>query len=143
MLLALSLYRYALRMLITLIPGDTNKREEVAPQIQEVAPHRFKRWPPGFKRWPHRFKRWPPQIQGCAPPYVWCGTLLHVALCSVWGMDSTGGPHRFKRRPPPRVWCGTLLRVALISIQDPPDVSTIVGYILVIPTPGMLCRTPV
>jgi len=32
--------------------------------------------------------------------------------------------------------------VALSSIQEPPDASTIVGYILVIPTPGMLCRTP-
>ena len=57
--------------------------------------------------------------------------------------DSRSGPHRFKRWPPPRVWCGTLLRVALCSIQEPPDTSTIVGYILIIPTPGMLCRTPV
>ena len=55
-------------------------------------------------------------------------------------MNSRGGPHGFKRWPPPRVWCGTLLSVALSSIQDPPDANTIVGYILVIPTPGMLCR---
>jgi len=79
---------------------------------------------------PHRFKRWP-------PPRVWCGTF------SVWRIYSRGGPHGFKRWPPPHVWCGTLLRVALSSIQDPPDASTIVGYILVIPTPGMLCRMPV
>jgi len=86
---------------------------------------------------PHRFKRWP-------PPPVWCGTLLHVALCSLWGIDSRGAqPHRFKRWPPPRVWRGTLFRMALSSIQDPPDSSMIVGFILVIPTPGMLCRTPV
>jgi len=76
---------------------------------------------------PHRFNRWP-------PPRVWYGTLLHVALFSVWGMDSRGGPHRFKRWPPPRVWRGTLLRMALSSIQDLSDASTIVGYILVIPT---------
>ena len=64
--------------------------------------------------------------------------------------DSRSGPHRFKRWPPLRVWCdtfapcGTLLCVALSSIQDPPDASTIVEYILVIPTPGgMLCQTPV
>ena len=30
-----------------------------------------------------------------------------------------------------------MLRVALSSIQDPPDASLIVGYILVIPTPGI------
>ena len=70
-------------MFITLTPGGTGKREEVALQIQEVAP-----------------------------------------------TDSRGGPHHV---------CG----VALSSIQDPPDASTIVGYILVIPTPGMLCWTAV
>ena len=78
------------------------------------------------------------QIQEVAP-----------TTCVVWhfalrGMDSRGGLHGFKRWPPPRVWCGTLFRVTLSSIQDPPDASTIVGYILVIPTPGgMICRTPV
>ena len=35
------------------------------------------------------------------------------------------------------MWRGILLRVALSSIQDPPDASLIVGYILVILTPGM------
>ena len=40
------------------------------------------------------------------------------------------------------LWRDTLVRMALNSIQDPPDVSMIVGYILVIPTPGMLRRTP-
>ena len=85
---------------------------------------------------PHRFKRWPPSC-------VWCGTLLCVAICFVWGMNSGGDPHRFKRWFPPCVWCGTLLCVALSSIQDPPDASTIVGYILIILTPGMFCRTPV
>ena len=84
---------------------------------------------------PYRFKGWP-------PPCVWCGTLLCMALCSVWGIDSRGGPHGFKRWAPPHLWYGTLLRVALSSIQEPPDASMIVGYILVIPTPGMLCRTP-
>ena len=43
--------------------------------------------------------------------------------------DSRGGPYY-------------VYGVALNSVQDPPDASTIVGYILVIPTPGMLCRTP-
>ena len=64
---------------------------------------------------------------------MWCSTLVCVALGSVWGMDSRGGLHRFKRWPPSRVWCDSLLRVALSSIQDPLDASTIVGYILVIP----------
>ena len=41
------------------------------------------------------------------------------------------------------MWHGTLVRVALSSIQDPSDASMIVRYILVIPTPGMLCRTSV
>ena len=86
---------------------------------------------------PHRFKRWP-------PPRVWCGTLLRVVLCFVWGMDSRGGPYGFKWWPPPCVWCDILLHVALSSIQDPSNASTIVGDILVIPTPGgMLRRTPV
>jgi len=96
----------------------------------------FKRWPHIFKRWPYRFKRWP-------PPRVWCGTLLYAALCSVWGMDSRGPPTDLRGGPPPCVWRDTLLRVALSSIRDPADASTIVGYILVIPTPGMLCRTPI
>ena len=74
----------------------------------------------------HRFKRWP-------LPRVWCGTLLHVTLCSVWGIDSRGGPQRFKRWLPSHVWCSSLLRVAPSSIQDPPDASTIVEYIIVIP----------
>ena len=108
-------------MLITLTPGGTGRREEVALQIREVAP-----------------------TDSRGGPHHVCG----VILCSMWHfalreMDSRGGPYEFKRWPPPRVWCGTLLRVTLSSIQDPPDASTIVGYILVIPTPGMLCRTPV
>jgi len=147
-------------MLITLTPGGTGRREEVAPQIQEVAPTDLRggphhvcgvalcsMWhfslrvdsggsPTGSKGGPHRFKRWP-------LPRVWCGILLCVALYFVWGMNSGGDPHRFKRWSPPCVWCGTLLCVALSSIQDPPDASTIVRYILVMPTPCMLCRTPV
>ena len=110
-----SLYRYvcvlmALRMFITLTPGGTGRREKVALQIQEVAPTDSRggphhvcgvalcsMWhfalrvdtggsPTDSRGGPHRFKRWP-------PPCVWCGTLLCVALCSVWGMDSRGGPH--------------------------------------------------
>jgi len=75
-------------MLITLTPGDTGRREEVALQIQEVAST-------NSRGGPHH-------VRG-------------VALCSVWvdtggsPIDSRGGPHRFKRWPPPRVWCGTLL----------------------------------
>ena len=74
-------------MLITLTPGGTGRREEVASQIQEVAPKDSR-----------------------GGPHHVCG----VALCSVWhfalrGMDSRGGPHGFKRWPPLCVWCGTLL----------------------------------
>ena len=75
-------------------------------------------------------------------------SMWHFALremdLEVAPTNSRGGPHRFKRWPPPCVWYYILLRVALSSIQDPPDASTIVGYILVIATPGgMLRRTPV
>ena len=104
-------------MLITLTPDGTSRREEVALQIQEVAPtdsrggpHHMcgvalcSMWhfalrvdsegsPTDSRDGRHRFKRWP-------PPHVWCDTLLHVALCSMWGMiqelaptDSRGGPN--------------------------------------------------
>ena len=93
-------------MLITLTPGGTGRREEVAPQIQEVT---------------------------LTDSRGVCGVVLcsmwHFALRVDTGgspTDSRGGPHRFKRWPPPWVWCGILLRVALSSIQDPPDASTIV-----------------
>jgi len=107
-------------MLITLTPGGTGKREKVAQQIQEVAPTDSRggphhvcgvalcsMWhfalrvdirgsPTDSRGGPHRFKRWP-------LPRVWCGTLLCVAVCSVWEMDYRGGPHGFKRWPPSRV----------------------------------------
>ena len=50
---------------------------------------------------PHRFKRRP-------PPRVWCGTLLCVALCSVWGMDSGGDPPQTQEVAPLHV-CGVVL----------------------------------
>ena len=89
----------ALRMLITLTPGGTGRREKVALQIQEMAP-----------------------TDSRGDPNHVCG----VALCSMWHSalrfdtggsptDSRGVPHRFKRWPPPRVWCGTLLHVAFCS----------------------------
>jgi len=107
-------------MLITLTPGGTGRRKEVALQIQEVAPT-------DSRGGPHHVcgvtfcSMWHFALRvdtGGSPtdsrggPHHVCG----VALCSVWGMDSRGGPHRFKRWPPPRMWCGTFLRVALSSI---------------------------
>jgi len=62
---------------------------------------------------------------GAALWFVW-----HFGLCGEWILEV----------PPPRVWRGTLIRVALNFIQDPPDTSMIVGYILVIPTPGGMLR---
>ena len=96
--------------------------QEVAPQIQEVAPTTCVVW-----------------------HFAPCGTLLcsvwYFALCGEWILEVA--PTDSRDGPPPCVWCGILLRVALSSIQDPPNASMIVGYILVIPTPGMLCQTPV
>jgi len=140
-------------MLITLTPGSTARRKEVAPQIQEVAPTTCVMWhfaPCGTLLW-ELIQEIAPQIQEVAPtdsrggPHHMCGLALcsvwHFALCGEWILEVA--PHGFKRWPPPHVWCGTLLRVALSSTKDPPDASMIVGYILVIPTPGMLCRMPV
>ena len=112
MLMALSSYRYVWMLICTENVHHTNTRrhvQEIALQIQEVAPT-------DSRGGPHH--------------------VYGVALCSVWHfalrvLDSRGGPHGFKRWPPPCVWCGTLLHVALSSIQDRPDASTIVGYILV------------
>ena len=135
------------RMLITLTPGGTGRRKEVALQIQEVAPT-YSRGGPHHVCGVTLCSMWhfalrvdqevAPQIQEVAPTtcVVWhfalCGEWIlevaptdsrggpttcvvwHFALCdtySVWGMDSRGGPHGFKRWPPPCVWCGTLLRV--------------------------------
>jgi len=158
MLQALSLFMYVWVLICIEDAYHTNTRrhrqeEGSSPIDSRGSPHRFKRWPPlrvwcgtllhvalfskgWFRRYPHRFERWPPSC-------VWCGALLCVALCSVWGMDSRGGLHGFRGGPRSCVWCGTLLRMAVSFIQDPLDASTIVEYILVIPTPGMLCRTPV
>jgi len=71
-------------MLITLTPGGTGRREEIALHIQEVAP-----------------------TDSRGGPHHVCG----VALCSMWHfalrvdsggspIDSRGDPHRFKRWPP-------------------------------------------
>ena len=70
--------------------------------------------------------------------------MLRVALCSegnrileVAPMDSRGGPHHVYGVALCSMW-------HLVPFRDPPDASTIVGYILVIPTPdGMVRRTPV
>ena len=65
------------------------------------------------------------QIQEVAPTMC---VAWHFTLCGEWIQEVA--PTTCV------VW-----HFAPSSIQDPPDVSTIVGYILVIPTPGMLCRT--
>jgi len=91
-------------MLITLTPGGIGRRKNYFPwRINSGGS------PTDSKGGPHRFKRWPPQ-------HVWHGTLVLVALWSVWGMDSKSCPHRFKRWPPPRAWRGTLVCVALWSV---------------------------
>jgi len=140
-------------MLITLTPGGTGRREKVAPQIQEVAPT-------DSRGGPHH-------VCGVTLCSVWhfslCGLIQEVAplIQEVARTDSRGGPHHVYGVALCSVWhfalCGEWILevaptdsrggphhvygVALNSIQDPPDASTIVGYILVIPTPGMLCRT--
>ena len=45
-------------------------------------------------------------------------------------------PPQIQEVAPTTLWRDILVRVALSSIQDPPDASMIVRYILVIPTLG-------
>jgi len=111
-------------MLITLTPGSTGRRKDYFSWRTNLGGS-----PTNSRGSPHKFKRWP-------PPRAWHGSLAHVALWSV-------RPTKIQEVAPPRAWRGILVCVALSSIQDSPDASMIVRYILVIPTPGMLRQTPV